>query len=41
MAMSALGTAAQGTAIFASAWGEHAREPVIGFLRDYRMVEER
>jgi pimeloyl-ACP methyl ester carboxylesterase len=35
--MSALGTAAQGTAIFASAWGGHAREQVIGFLRDYRV----
>jgi pimeloyl-ACP methyl ester carboxylesterase len=35
--MSALGTGAQGTAIFASEWGGHAREQVLGFLRDYRV----
>jgi hypothetical protein len=35
--MSALGTEAQGTAIFGSEWGGHAREQVLGFLRDYRV----
>ncbi len=34
--MSALGTGAQGTAIFGSEWGGHAREQVLGFLGDYR-----
>ena len=32
--MSALGTGAQGTAILGSEWGGHAREQVLGFLRD-------
>lgn len=34
--MSSFGTEAQGTAIFASDWGEHALEQTLGFLRDYR-----
>ena len=34
--MSSFGTEAQGTAIFASDWAEHALEQALGFLRDYR-----
>jgi hypothetical protein len=39
--MSALGTGAQGTALFASEWATHAREQLIRFLRDYQMGDER
>lgn len=37
--MSSLGTAAQGTGLFASEWAAQATEQMLGFFRDYRVAE--
>lgn len=35
--ISSFGTGEQGTALFQSAWSQHALEQTLGFLRDYRV----
>jgi pimeloyl-ACP methyl ester carboxylesterase len=37
--MSSLGTEKQGTAVFRSEWAMQAKEQMLGFFRDYRVVE--